>query len=37
MNSDGCSEKPENSIQRAAPLAEWPTAGRAIIITMVRP
>ncbi len=37
MNSDGCSEKPPSWNQRAAPLAEWPTTGRAIISRMVTP
>ena len=31
MNSLGCSEKPPKAIQRAAPLAEWPSTGSAII------
>ncbi len=35
MNSDGCSDRPANWNHRAAPLALWPTNGRASIISMV--
>ena len=35
MNSDGCSEKPPKAIHRAAPLAEWPSTGSAIMIAIM--
>ncbi len=35
MNSDGWIDSPPSWNQRAAPLAEWPSTGRASIIMMV--